>query len=189
MVSMVITIALIGSAASINIATRQHNQAGERNQLSTAIDRDLAEIQDLATELTCCSGQCTLGLSGVPTDDSVTPTAPCNTANRRDGRYFYPQLDTDPVAPGSEAEAVDQLCNDPNQGIISDAVLAQFNALPENADLTAAGGTRQPIVRLNTVVNQPGNQNILRVTYTDANREGAVVHVARVVPPMAAFCP
>jgi hypothetical protein len=84
---------------------------------------------------------------------------------------------------------VDALCADPNQGIISDAVLAQFNALPVNADLTPAGGARQPIVRLNTVHNQAGNQNVLQVTYTDVNREGAMVRVARIVPPMARFCP
>ncbi len=70
-------------------------------------------------------------------------------------------------------------------------MLAQFNALPVDAGITAAGGVRQPIVRLNTVQNQPGNQNILQVTYTDSNAAdpNAPVRVARVVPPMARFCP
>jgi hypothetical protein len=68
-------------------------------------------------------------------------------------------------------------------------VLGQFNAIAVNADFTAAGGVRQPIVRLNSIENAPGNQNVLVVTYTDTNQGGAVVRVARVVPPMARFCP
>lgn len=179
MVSVVITIALLGSIASINIATRQRQQASQRNALTASIEVDLAEIQNLATQLTCCSGECTLGIPA-----GITPGAasPCATSNRRDDSYFFPQI-------ASAAGTVDALCADPNQGIISDAVLAQFNALPVNADLTAAGGARQPIVRLNTVHNQAGNQNVLQVTYTDVNREGAMVRVARIVPPMARFCP
>ncbi len=76
-VSVVITIAMLGTAASINIATQQHNRAGERNQLNAAIERDLAEIQDLATQLTCCSGDCTLGIPG-----GVTPGTPRHPASR-----------------------------------------------------------------------------------------------------------
>jgi hypothetical protein len=187
-VSAVITIAFIGNVASINIATQQRNRAGEKNLLSIAIERDLAEIQDLATQLTCCSGACTLGLAGVPTDDTAPFSEPCNTANRRDDRYFFPQINN-PTTTSNEPVEVEFICNDPNQGIISDAVLAEFNDLPMNADLAAAGGVRQPIVKLNAVQNQPGNQNILLVTYTDSNSDNAVVRVARVVPPMVAFCP
>ncbi len=51
---------------------------------------------------------------------------------------------------------MDDICRD--DSILSEAVLAQFNALPVNADLTAAGGVRQPIVRLNAVQPQPARQ-------------------------------
>ena len=84
---------------------------------------------------------------------------------------------------------MDALCREPVRGIISDAVLIEFNTIPVNGALTTGGGARAPIVRLNSVQNQLGNQNILQVTYTDTNSGNAVVRVARVVPPMARFCP
>jgi len=188
-VSVIVTLALLGTVGVINLSSQQRNRASERSQLNDAIDADLAAIKDRASDLTCCTGVCRLGLAGVTTDDTAPFTQPCFTANRRDDRYFYPQLDSDEATTGSEAESVDALCQEPNQGIISDAVLAQFNAIPVNSALAAAEGTRQPIVRLNSVQNQPGNQNILQVTYTDTAQGGAVVRVARVVPPMARFCP
>lgn len=188
-VSVIVTVALLGTLSVIGISTQQRNRAGERSQLNDAIDADLAAIEDRAADLTCCTGVCRLGLAGVTTDNTAPFTQPCNTANRRDDRYFYPQLDSDELTAGSEAETVDALCREPVRGIISDAVLAQFNALPVNGALTTAGGARSPIVRLNSVQNQLGNQNILQVTYTDTTRGNAVVRVARVVPPMARFCP
>lgn len=195
-VSVVITIALLGTAASINIATQQRNRAGERNQLNAAIDADLTEIQDLATQITCCSGECTLGIPGGVTPDDTPPfESPCFTDNRRDNRYFFPQIDDPATTNNNEPDDVRVICNELNQGIISDAVLGTFNSLEPDEDdngtpdLEDAGGSRDAIVRLNAVQNQPGNQNILKVTYRDTNANNAVVRVARVVPPMAAFCP
>jgi hypothetical protein len=188
-VSALVTLALLGTIGLINLSTQQRNRAGERNRLNAGIDADLAAIEDRASDLTCCTGVCTLGLGGVTTDNTAPFTQPCFTANRRDDRYFYPQIDDPATAGVVEPEALDALCLETTQGIISNAVLAQFNTIPVNATLTAAGGVRQQIVRLNAVQNQPGNQNILQVTYTDTNQGGAVVRVARVVPPMARFCP
>jgi hypothetical protein len=175
-VSVIVTVALLGTLSVFNISSQLRNRAGERSQLNDAIDADLAAIEDRAADLTCCTGVCRLGLAGV-------------TANRRDDRYFYPQLDSDTLTAGSEAETVDALCREPVRGIISDAVLIEFNTIPVNGALTTGGGARAPIVRLNSVQNQLGNQNILQVTYTDTNSGNAVVRVARVVPPMARFCP
>ncbi|MEO1002660.1 MAG: hypothetical protein AAFX65_06055 [Cyanobacteria bacterium J06638_7] len=186
-VSVVVTIALLGTMGLINISSQQRQRAGERNQLNAAIDADLAAIENRASELTCCSGICRLGLAGVPTDSTAPFTAPCFTTNRRDDRYFYPQIDDLTTTAVVEPEAVDALCT--GAGIIPNPVLTAFNAIPMDAGLAPSGGVRQPIVRLSTVQNRPGNQNILQVTYTDTNQGGAVVRVARVVPPMARFCP
>ena len=188
-VSVIVTVALLGTLSVFNLSSQLRNRAGERSQLNDAIDADLAAIEDRAADLTCCTGVCRLGLAGVTTDNTAPFTQPCNTANRRDDRYFYPQLDSDTVTAGSEAETVDALCREPVRGIISDAVLIEFNTIPVNGALTTGGGARAPIVRLNSVQNQLGNQNILQVTYTDTNSGNAVVRVARVVPPMARFCP
>ena len=188
-VSVIVTVALLGTLSVFNISSQLRNRAGERSQLNDAIDADLAAIEDRAADLTCCTGVCRLGLAGVTTDNTAPFTQPCNTANRRDDRYFYPQRDSDELTIGSEAETVDALCREPVRGIISDAVLIAFNTIPVNGALTTAGGARAPIVRLNSVQNQLGNQNILQVTYTDTNSGNAVVRVARVVPPMARFCP
>ncbi|MCP9903053.1 hypothetical protein KBY72_05135 [Cyanobium sp. BA5m-21] len=187
-VSVIVTVALLGTLSVFNISSQLRNRAGERSQLNDAIDADLAAIEDRAADLTCCTGVCRLGLAGVTTDNTAPFTQPCNTANRRDDRYFYPQLDSDPGTAGSEAETVDALCREPVRGIISDAVLIAFNTIPVNGALTTANHART-IVRLNSVQNQLGNQNILQVTYTDTNSGNAVVRVARVVPPMARFCP
>jgi hypothetical protein len=183
---VLITIAVLGTVSAINLSVQQRNRTAQRNQLSPAIDTDLASIENLASQLTCCSGACTLG---IPTGVSPGPTSPCATDNRRDDRYFYPQLDNPATTDVVEPTAVDAICREATAGIISTAVLSQFNALPVNADLTAAGGARQPIVRLSDVRNQPGNQNVLLVTYSDTNAGNTVVRVARVVPPMARFCP
>lgn len=188
-VSVIVTFALLGTLSVIGISTQQRNRTGERSQLNDAIDADLAAIEDRAADLTCCTGVCRLGLAGVTTNNTAPFTQPCHTPNRRDDRYFYPQLDSDALTAGSEAETVDALCREPVRGIISDAVLAQFNALTVNGALTRAGGARTTIVRLNSVQNHSGNQNILQVTYTDTTRGNAVVRVARVVPSMARFCP
>jgi type II secretory pathway pseudopilin PulG len=187
-VSVVVTIALLGTIGVINTATQQRTRTEERNQLNAAIDADLAAITDLASQLTCCSGTCTLGIPGGTTPG---PNSPCATDNRRDDRYFFPQLDDPATTAVREPEAIDTICQEPTQGIISDDVLGQFNGIPLNDDLTPSGGVRQPIVRLRTVEDQPGNQNILQVTYTDNNAAdpNAPVRVARVVPPMARFCP
>jgi len=187
-VSVIVTVALLGTLSVFNISSQLRNRAGERSQLNDAIDADLAAIEDRAADLTCCTGVCRLGLAGVTTDNTTPFTQPCNTANRRDDRYFHPQLDSDTVTAGSEAETVDALCREPVRGIISDAVLISFNAIPVNDALITANHARA-IVRLNSVQNQLGNQNILQATYTDTNRGNAVVRVARVVPPMARFCP
>ena len=188
-VSVIVTVALLGTLSLINISSQQRNRAGERSQLNDAIDADLAAIEDRAADLTCCTGVCRLGLVDVTTDNTTPFTQPCNTADRRDDRYFHPQLDSDPLTAGSEAETVGALCQEPVRGIISDAVLIEFNAIPVDGALTTAGGARSPIVRLNSVQNQLGNQNILQVTYTDTTLGNAVARVARVVPPMARFCP
>lgn len=185
-VSVLVTLAVLGTVGLINISTQQRNRAGQRNQLNAVIDADLAAIENQASQLTCCSGTCTLG---IPVGVTPGANSPCATANRRDDRFFYPQLDDPATAAVNEPTAVDAICAEPNQGIISNAVLAQFNAIVPNADLTASGGVRQPIVRLNAVQNQLGNQNILQVSYTDANQGGAVVRVAHVLPAMARFCP
>lgn len=182
-VGVLVTIALAGTLSLVNLSAQQRNRSRDRNQLNAAIDTDLAAIEDQASRLTCCSGVCTLA---APTQ--VGADSPCATTNRRDDRFFYPQLN-DPDTTVNEPEAVDAICAEPNAGILSAAVLGQFNAIPVNAALTAAGGARQPIVRLRSVVNQPRNQNILLITYTDTAQNGAVVRVARVVPPMARFCP
>jgi hypothetical protein len=176
---LLISIAALGTLGAINLSVQLRNRAAQRNQLNPAIDADLAAIDNLASQLTCCSGSCTLGIPA-----GITPglTSPCATANRRDDRYFFPQDET-------PANDVSDICEEATTGILSNAVLDQFNALTVNADLTASGGVRQPIVRLSAVHNQPGNQNILQVTYTDTNAADAVVRVARVVPPMARFCP
>jgi len=188
-VSVIVTVALLGTLSVFNISSQQRNRAGERSQLNDAIDADLAAIEDRAADLTCCTGVCRLGLDGETTDNTTPFTQPCNTADRRDDRYFHPQLDSDPLTAGSEAETVGALCQEPVRGIISDAVLIEFNAIPVVGALTTAGGARSPIVRLNSVQNQLGNQNILQVTYTDTTLGNAVARVARVVPPMARFCP
>jgi len=188
-VSVIVTVALLGTLSVFNISSQQRNRAGERSQLNDAIDADLAAIEDRAADLTCCTGVCRLGLDGETTDNTTPFTQPCNTADRRDDRYFHPQLDSDPLTAGSEAETVGALCQEPVRGIISDAVLIEFNAIPVDGALTTAGGARSPIVRLNSVQNQLGNQNILQVTYTDTTLGNAVARVARVVPPMARFCP
>lgn len=184
-VSVLVAIALVSSMAAWNVSTAQRNRAGQRNQLTAAIDADLAAIEDRAADLTCCSGACTLGIPA-----GITPGAasPCATANRRDDRYFFPQFDNPATTPLVEPAAVDALCTSTN-GIISAAVLTAFNSLPVNPSLTADGGVRQPIVRLSSVNAAAGNQNVLQVTYTDTNTANAVVRVARVVPPMALFCP
>lgn len=180
-VSVVVTLALLGTIGLINISTQQRNRAGERNQLNAAIDADLAAIEDRSADLTCCSGACTLGIPGGTTPG---PTSPCATDNRRDDRYFYPQLDSDPASEGSEAQTVDATCD--GVGILA-GVLDQFTAIPLNADLVASGGGRAIALLGNT--NR--DQNILQVTYTDNNAAdpNAPVRVARVVPPMARFCP
>ncbi|MEB3349201.1 MAG: hypothetical protein VKO00_04175 [Cyanobacteriota bacterium] len=170
---MLITILVLGSVSVINLSVQQRNRTVQRNQLSPAIDADLASIENLASQLTCCSD----------------PTSPCATENRRDDRYFYAQVDNPATTEVVEPTAVDAICREATVGIINTAVLGQFNALPVNADLTAAGGARQPIVRLSDVRNQTGNQNVLQVTYSDTKAGNAVVRVARVVPPMARFCP
>lgn len=185
-VSLLLTIAVLGTVQLINLSTQQRNRASQRNQLNSAIDADLARIENMASRLTCCSGSCTLGIP-----NGITPgsTSPCATNNPRDDRYFFPQLDDSSTADIVEPTAIDTICNQNPDGIISDAVLAEFNALTVDPDITAAGGARQPIVRLSAINNQQGNQNILMVTYIDINAASAAVRVARVVPPMARFCP
>jgi hypothetical protein len=183
---LLISVAVLGTVGAINLSVQQRNRAAQRNQLNPAIDADLAAIDNLASQLTCCSGACTLG---IPPGITPGPTSPCATDNRRDDRYFFPQLDNPATTGVVEPTAVDAICAEATSGILSNAVLAQFNALAVNPDLTAGGGARQPIVRLSAARNQPGNQNILQVTYTDTNAANAVVRVARVVPPMARFCP
>jgi hypothetical protein len=168
-VSVVVTIALLGTIGLINISTQQRQRAGERNQLNAAIDADLADIKNVASQLTCCTGECNLD-----TPSPVGPDQLCATNNRRDDRYFYPQLDTEPNTEGSEAEDVDDICN-------GDGILADLNLVtdfPANPALAAAGGARA----IAPLGDDNGNQNILQVTYTDTNQGGAVVRVARVVP-------
>jgi hypothetical protein len=169
-VGVVITVALIGTAASIQYATQQRLRASQRNALNAAIDADLVDIKDLATQLTCCTGACTLGIPGA--------SSTCAINNPRDDRYFYPLSDP-------EASAVDDICSPDGIGIL--AGLNLVTDFPVNPALAAAGGARV----IAPLGNDDGNQNILQVTYTDNNAADpeAPVRVARVVPPMARFCP
>lgn len=183
-VSVVVTIALLGTIGLINISTQQRNRAGERNQLNAAIDADLADIRNVASQITCCSGACTIGIpAGVTPDDEAPFESPCFTDNRRDDRYFYPQIDSDPDTPEqSEALTVNCICG--GAGIFNTINLA--TAFPVNPAIGAAGGQRA----LGLLGISNGDQNILLVTYTDNNAANPAtpVRVVRVVPPMARFC-
>ena len=179
---VIITIVLTTSLSLFSISSRSRQKAYQRTALLASVDANLAEIRDQASRLTCCSGQCTIGIpSGItPGSSSV-----CATADRNDDRYFFPQRDnpatTFPFTNTTEARepyAVDQLCA--SQANLVVAPLKQaINAASTGSLATPTGTTR-------TVGDLPGNA--LQISYAETST-GAVLRVERIVPPVVNYCP
>ncbi|QEY33212.1 hypothetical protein EVJ50_14180 [Synechococcus sp. RSCCF101] len=187
LVVVLISIAAIGASEMWRVSNRQRQRSNERIALNVAIDSDLARIQELAAELTCCSGACTMGIpsgitpyliNGAATGDVESP---CATDNPLDDRYFFPRNDNPATTTVNEPDLVsNQDPNNPGLCERNEVVDPLISAIEEQIDVPA-GATR-------TITKLANNR--LLVTYGDASRdvEDPALRIERITPPMALFC-
>lgn len=166
-----------GSAIMLTSINRSSTRSDSLVELDSAIDSNLAQINDISVRFTCCSGVCTV----TPPNNFGTAASACATADPRDDRYYFPQRD-DTSTTGNfantttarEPDAVDQLCLPNNNTVFMTPLKTAVDALA-----VPAGATRTTTIRAN---------HILEVSYRNTS-EDRVVRFANILPPMANWCP
>lgn len=179
--AVMVLVAMSATAVIFSGINRQTVSTQQQVLMQSSIDADVSEIKRLARSFTCCSGVC----STTPPTIVSGVVGACATADPRDDRYYFPQVEILPVAPATKANfpytttfreftAVEQLCASGNNANFMTPLKNAVDALP------------QPTNASRVSVIQP--DKILRITYTDTinSREARVEMIS---PMMAKFCP
>lgn len=175
---LLLLIVVAGSVSLLTIANRSFSTARDTSDIDNAIDSNLDEAQAISERFTCCSGVC---LIGPPPAGKVGPNRSCATAEPSDDNYFFPQQD-DPSTGLIEPRAVDDICRSENNETFLRPLQQAIDALPN-----PRFGNGNAVAALRTTRILP--DHVLQLTYNAPGANGRVLHVANIVPPMAAWCP
>ena len=178
---LMLTVAMLAAAVIFSSAMRSFTTSLKVTRMETAIDQNMAQINQLSREFTCCSGTCT---TTRPTSTTSGPTLPCATSDPRDDRYYFPQLDLSTTTnfanttTSVEPAAVDQICSEPN----NTNFMTPFK--------TAVDATAQPSPAIRSTLIKSAPLHTLEVTFSEsANNTTRVIRTVIVVPEMANYCP
>lgn len=177
---LMLTVAMLAAAVIFSSAMRSFTTSLNVTRMETAIDQNMAQINQLSREFTCCSGTCT---TTVPTTFGATQA--CATDNPRDDRYYFPQLDLSTTntnfantTTSVEPAAVDQICSAAN----NTNFMTPFK--------TAVDATAQPSPAIRSTTIKTDSLHTLQVTFSEsANNTTRVIRTVIVVPVMANYCP
>lgn len=186
-VSVVVVLAMAGSAALIVIANRRFVVSQQRIEMNRQIDSNLQAIKDLARKYTCCAGTCSTSpplAANTQTGTGGAITKSCVTTDWRSRLYYSPARDdpnttanfagTNPLTP-SELNAVDQICQTANNTAFMTPFQTAVNA---TAIPTGANWSRATTIQ---------TEKTLRITYTDTINNVAL-RTEYVQPIMASYC-
>lgn len=177
---LMLTVAMLAAAVIFSSAMRSFTTSLNVTRMETAIDQNMAQINQLSREFTCCSGTCT---TTKPTTFGATQA--CATDNPRDDRYYFPQLDVSTTTTNFantttsvEPAAVDQICSLAN----NTNFMTPFQ--------TAVDATAQPSPATRSTRIKSDSLHALEVTFSEsANNTTRVIRSVIVVPVMANYCP
>lgn len=161
--SVVVIVAVLGTAAAFNLITSSIAGTSSKNAVATAIDKDISMIKDLSSRYTSC----------VVPSGSVPANGACDVSNNLSA-YYFPQSTLE-----TEKNKFFAACRSSTASShITAGFVTAINALPK----LESGVIRKPAVREDGA--DPKNHSII----VEYQVNGSTVRLVKVSPVVSSWC-